>query len=138
MNKLKTNTQLPQTTVMRIPRIKTGITRIVFIFSNFVIKIPNFKYSHNHFLQGCYANWSERKFCKDFKNANYDGNMYEFVAPSFYCSIFGLVQIQAKCEEKKEELTNQEKEFYKSLCGTDVKKENFGWYNGKLVCLDYV
>lgn len=132
------NPTLHKNIVMRIPRIKYGITRIVFLFSKFAIKIPNFKYSHNHFLQGCCANWSERKFCKDFKNANDRYNMYEFVAPSFFCLFFGLIQIQARCLENNKELTEEQKEFYKPLCGTDSKKENFGWYKGKLVCLDYV
>lgn len=118
--------------------MKKGITRIVFVFKNFVVKIPNFTCSHNHFLQGCYANWSERKYCKDFKNAIYDGNMYEWVAPSYYCSAFGLFQIQAKCQPLYKDLTNKQKKFYKPLCGTDNKKENFGYYKGKLVCIDYV
>ncbi len=115
-----------------------GITRIVFLIGKYAIKIPNFKYQHNHFLQGCYANWSERKYCKDFKTANYEGNMYEWVAPSYFCSWFGLVQIQARCETYNKHLTKEQKEFYKPLCGTDNKKENFGLLNGKLVCVDYV
>jgi hypothetical protein len=118
-------------------KIKKGVVRIVFVFKSIVIKIPNFRYSHNHFLQGCCANWKERKYCKDFKDANYEGNMYEYVAPSFYCSIFGLIQIQAKCEPMLEDLKEEQKIFYKPLCGTDNKKENFGWYKNRLVCLDY-
>ncbi len=117
--------------------LKNGCTRIVFIFNNFVLKIPNYRYSHYHFLQGCQSNYSERNYCKSFKNANYEGNMYDFVAPSFYCSLFGLILIQAKCLPIEKELTDDEKEFYKPLCGTDSKKENFGIYKGKLVCLDY-
>jgi len=118
--------------------IKSGITRIVFVFKNFVIKIPNFNYSHHHFLQGCYANWSERKYYKNFKSTDYEENMVEHVAPSYFCSYFGLLQFQAKCEPKLEDLTEEQKEFFKPLCSTDNKKENFGWYEGRLVCLDYV
>lgn len=118
--------------------IKYGITRIVIVFNTFVIKIPNYKYNHHHFLQGCYANWSERKFCKDFKNAKYKGNLYKYVAPSFYCSLFGLFQIQAKCKPMLKDLTNHQKKIYFPLCGTDNKKENFGWYKNNLVCLDYI
>jgi len=90
-----------------------------------------------HFLQGCYANWSERTFCRNFKDAKYEGNMYEWVAPSFWCSWFGLFQIMAKCEPMREHLNEEQIEFYKPLCETDNKKENFGWYKNKLVCLDY-
>ena len=114
-----------------------GITRIVFLVSRFAIKIPNHRYGHRHFLQGCYANWSERKFCKDFKNADYPENMYQYVAPSYFCSWFGLFQIQARCEPYNEDLTEKEKEFFKPLCWGDNKKENFGILKGRLVCLDY-
>lgn len=115
-----------------------GITRLVFLVGKYAIKIPNFKYQHDHFLQGCVANWSERKYCKNFKNAKYEGNMYEWVAPSLFCSWFGLIQFQRRCEPYLKTLTKKEKEFYKPLCGTDNKKENFGLLKGKLVCLDYV
>lgn len=114
---------------------KRGITRIVFIFKNFVIKIPNFRYKHNHFLQGCYANWSEREYTKNFKCLP---QFYNLIAPSYFCSWFGLIQIQAKCQPKLEDLTEEEKLIYINLCGTDNKKENFGWYKKRLVCLDYV
>lgn len=112
-----------------------GTTRIVFVFKNFVIKIPNFTHCHQHFLQGCYANWSERQFCKSFKGVE---NIIWRVAPSYWCSWFGLFQIQAKCEPKLEHLTKEEVEEFKDLHGGDYKKENFGWYKGRLVCLDYV
>lgn len=120
---------------MKIDR--KGVTRIVFIFSNFVIKIPNFSNCHQHFLQGCYANWSERQFCKSFKDIEPKENFIWKVAPSYFCSWFGLLQIQAKCEPKLEHLTKEEMEFYKDVSGTDNKKENFGWYKGRIVCLDY-
>lgn len=115
---------------------RKGVTRIVFIFSFFVIKIPNFTNYHLHFLQGCYSNWSERNYCKMFKNVE-DNKFYDLVAPSYFCSWFGLLQIQAKCEPKLENLTDNEIEFYKNVHNGDFKKENFGYYNGKLVCLDY-
>lgn len=115
-----------------------GVTRIVLIFNTFVIKIPNFLYSHQHFLQGCYANWSERNYYKLHSKASYENNMVEYVAPSFYCSCFGLIQIQAKCEPMRENLSEEQKLFFQPLCSSDNKKENFGWYKNRLVCLDYV
>jgi len=118
-------------------KIKSGSTRIVLCFDNFVIKIPNFNYSHNNFLQRCCANWREYKYYNYFKNHSVEGNLVKYVSPSYFCSWFGLIQIQAKCEELKRDLTEEEKELYKPLCWGDNKKENFGWYNNKLVCLDY-
>ena len=114
-----------------------GSTRIVLVFNKIVIKIPNFLYCHQHFLKGCYANWSERDYYKIHIKATYENNMSHHVVPSYFCSWFGLIQIQAKCEPMLEHLTPKQMLFYKPLCGTDNKKENFGWYKGKLVCLDY-
>ncbi len=119
---------------MKIDR--KGITRIVFIFDKFVIKIPNFLHQHDHFLIGCVANWSERCVTKIFSKMD-DKTLIWKVVPTLWCSWFGLIQVQAKCEPKLEDLTDEEIEFYRDFCGTDSKKENFGWYKGRLVCLDY-
>lgn len=118
-------------------KIKSGITRIVFLIGNYAFKIPNFNYGHDHFLQGCYSNWSERKYYKSFINANYDENLVDFVAPSYFCVLFGLFQIQARCQPILDDLSEEQKEFYKPLCSTDNKKENFGIYKNRIVCLDY-
>lgn len=70
--------------------IKKGVTRIVFILNKIVVKIPNFTYSHLNFLNGCCSNWSERNYCKMFKNMK----QLDLVAPSLFCLPFGLLQIQ--------------------------------------------
>lgn len=115
--------------------IYEGITRKVVLVFGFAFKFANLKHGHSNFLNGCYANWSERKYYKDFINSDYEDNLVSLVCPSYFCSWFGLVQIQAKCEQIKEELNNVDK--YLPLCGTDSKKENFGYFKGRLVCLDY-
>ncbi len=111
-------------------KISQGSTRIVFIFDKIVVKIPNFMVNHNFFLYGCYANWSERNFCKTSDDVT-------MIAYSYFCSWFGLIQIQAKCEPKEEHLTQKEIDEYDHLHRGDYKKSNFGYYKGKLVCLDY-
>jgi hypothetical protein len=63
--------------------------------------------------------------------------MVNYVTPSYFCSWFGLIQIQARCEPRLENLTEEEIHFYKDLHCGDYKKENFGYYKNKLVCLDY-
>lgn len=115
--------------------ILKGVTRIVFVFDKFVIKIPNFLYQHNHFLNGCYANWSERRYCKIFKNLP---EHYDLVCPSYFCSYFGLIQVQARCQELDRDLTVHECTKFESVASHDMKKENFGWYKNRLVCLDYI
>lgn len=110
-----------------------GTTRIVILIGKYAIKIPNFLYQHNHFLYGCYANCSERRHNITFKGRE----ELQYVAPSYFCSWFGLLQIQARCEPKLNDLTQEEIDFYENLHQGDFKKENFGYYKGILVCLDY-
>lgn len=115
---------------------RSGITRIVFLFGNFVIKIPNFTVHHRHFLQGCYANWSERTTYKYWKKYNYK-ELYQLVCPSYFCSWFGLIQIQKRIRVLDRELTKDEVYMFRGIAGQDIKKENFGYYHGRIVCLDY-
>lgn len=115
-----------------------GVTRLVILIGNYAIKIPNFTKEHRHFLYGCYANYSERNYCKVFKPINEEmSKFYNLVAPSYFCSWFGLIQIQGRCKPINRHLTKKEINFFKDVHGGDYKKENFGYYNDKLVCLDY-
>ena len=113
--------------------VTKGVTRLVLLIGNFAIKIPNFTCQHNHFLHGCYANWSERLYPKMFKNMP----EIEKVAPTYFCAWFGLISIQARVVELDRHLTADEKQYFEHQT-TDIKKENFGYLNGRLVCIDYV
>lgn len=118
-------------------RIEKGVTRIVFVFNRFVLKIPNFEKCHMHFLNGCYANWSERYFCKVWRDCK-EPDLYKLVAPTYFCSWFGLIQIQARVEILGRQLTKKEEKIYNVVSGGDLKRVNFGWYKDRLVCCDYV
>lgn len=111
-----------------------GITRIVFLIGKWAIKIPNFRYQHSHFLQGCYANWSEYTFCRTMKGLP---EYFNKVAPTVFCTWFGLVSVQKRVAELERDLTENETIYFKELT-TDIKKENFGYVNDILVCIDYV
>jgi len=113
--------------------IKRGVTRIVMVFNHIVIKIPNGLYSHLNFLNGCYANYSERQFCKSFKQHE----LFQKVAPSIFCTYFGLIQVQKRCEPLIRELTDDELNTFNEVRGGESKSENFGIYRGVVVCLDY-
>lgn len=113
-----------------------GVTRIVFVFKNFVIKVPNFTICHEHFLIGCQANWTERNISKTFSKCK-DCNLTWTIAPTYFCLWFGLFQIQARCLELDRHLTKKEVKYFKSLGFTDLKKENIGWYKDRLVIFDY-
>ena len=113
-----------------------GITRNVILIGKYAFKFPTL-HSHIHFLNGCYANYSERRFYKNFKGVYVsDEDLTSKVAPSLFCSYFGLLQIQRRLTPLTRDLTPTEVELFKGVC-TDIKKENFGYLNGKLLCLDY-
>lgn len=112
--------------------MKKGCTRIVFRLGKYVIKIPNFLVEHRHGLQGMYANWSERQTTKRY------GSYYrDKISPTIYSSWFGLFSIQRQVEELTRHLTEDEVEYFKDLT-SDIKMQNFGYLEGKLVCIDYV
>lgn len=115
------------------------------MIGKFAFKFPRLN-GWNNFLYGCYCNNSERQFYKkisgkilderytdEIKNKEY----LEMIAPSYFCLWFGLLQIQARCEVNTKKLTKEQKEKFNFICSGDDKKENFGFYCGKLVCLDY-
>ena len=112
-----------------------GCTRIVLLIGNYAIKIPNFTVCHLHFLHGCYANWSERHYCKIMRGVE-NNELYDLVAPSLFCSFFGLLQVQKRCVELNRQLTNDEILKFKNVC-SDIKMENFGIYKNNIVCMDY-
>lgn len=113
-------------------QIKTnGVTRLVFLIGRYAIKIPNFTYSHLHFLNGCYSNWSERHVTK-LKIEEFQVK----TAPTLFCSWFGLLSVQIRAEPRIADLTEAEKDYFKNQT-TDIKPQNFGYIKGRLVCVDY-
>lgn len=116
--------------------IKKGTNRFVLLIGQYAIKIPMITYGHLLFLHGCYANYQERHYCKMMKGVEGD-KFYRLVAPSVFCSLFGLVQIQKRCEELSFEMTEEHLALFDSVRGGECKSQNFGFYEGRLVCLDY-
>ena len=116
--------------------VNSGITRIVLAIGKWVIKFPKLSNGHMHFLFGCFANYSERSYCKNMVTME-DRALYNLVAPSIFCSWFGLFQIQKRCIVNTEELSQSVLDRFKNVHGMDTKPNNFGYIDGRLVCLDY-
>ena len=114
--------------------IKKGVTRIVFLLGPIVIKVPRFglgslSQGHINFLRGCLANWNERLIYRYTKSL--------LLAPTFWCSWFGLIQIQKRVKPLNRELLKNEEKTMRKFC-SDIKSSNFGIDEGRrLVCVDY-
>lgn len=135
---------------------RTGITRIVFEFKTFVIKIPNFSYSWRHFLTGIIANiseniaWKNADKCDIFLVTNYFGN-YEkrsdLLCPVKWCSWGGWFLIMEKADMERHEnevrsLPDDSSKFsysnwINSALAGDDKADNYGYYKNRLVKIDY-
>lgn len=113
---------------------RNGVTRLVFVFGNFVVKIPNFTCQHSHFLAGCYANHKERCYWKSWMSYP---ELKERVVPTWFCSWFGLFQIQARAAILNNNAFLNEYDDKYFYFTTDRKPSNFGYYKNKLVCVDY-
>lgn len=113
---------------------RNGVTRLVFVFHRFVVKIPNFTCQHDHFLNGCSASWRERKYWKQWRNTE----MGNRLCPTIFCSWFGLIQIQKRAAILPNDRFLSEEELRPfGDFATDIKPSNFGHYNGRLVIVDY-
>ena len=116
---------------------RQGITRLVFVFNSFVIKIPNFLVQHSHFLAGCKNNWQERCYWKSWRKAT-ECDLKDKVVPTLFCTWFGLIQIQSRASIlNNDAFLNEQEILYFGDISTDTKPSNFGYYKGKLVCVDY-
>ena len=115
-----------------IIKISKGTNRITFCIGKYAFKIPNFTYSQDLFLKGCYSNLRERKLYKEFKLFNYD------LCPNYFCSWMGLMQIQLRCispvtlEVVDDLMCRTKNGFIK-----DVKADNIGMYKSKIYFIDY-
>jgi len=109
-------------------KIGQGIHRMVFecrIRPDLVVKVENddeWRY---------FANVQEMKFWSDFQHAP---NWSKWLAPCEYMSPDGRILLQRKATPIREvdDLPSQLPAFL-----TDIKRENFGWIDENLVCIDY-
>ena len=119
-------------------KVKLGATRKVFIFKNFVVKVPN-AHEYRLFLNGILGNLQEKAFSK---MGRYD------LAKVKFCDILGLVLIMERAQmvdvenvdyenfkDKLEEIYKDDdmKEFMLS----DAKPSNWGYIKERLVKIDY-
>lgn len=116
--------------------IKKGLTRVVFIFKKFVIKIPNFTTQFDHGRCGILANLNER---------NYNGK-HECFAKVYFSSIIGLWVVMEYIDPLPKYLDYKLRDYvygyYKNdplytWITEDCKPSNWGVKDGNLIKIDY-
>lgn len=137
---------------MKVNRM--GITRVVFEFTRFVVKIPNPTYSWKHFLQGLIANIKENG-C--WKNSRDYYERRELLCPIIWTSWGGWILIMAKADMNrwndeiralprevkdrvKINIKDTDELYHKWIdvgLGGDDKADNYGYYQDRLVKVDY-
>lgn len=133
---------------------RRGITRTVFIFKSFVIKVPNGRYSWSHFLQGLIANIKEGQ---SWRYNKHRPEIQELMCPVIWTSWGGWILIMKRADvegycdyirslPRIEDMSHSgimkhNTEIYSKWInngfGGDDKADNYGFLNGKLVKVDY-
>lgn len=108
---------------------RKGVTRLVFIFKDFVVKIPNFTCQWNHFLSGLIGNMEE------FKTWKY--NKSELLCPILWASWGGWILIMKRVEVCTYEDEIDYTPWVTAGFGGDDKPDNYGYLDNKLVKIDY-
>lgn len=108
-------------------KVGEGIHRKVYecrIRDDLVVKVENGDYRY-------FANVLEQKFWNDHSHCD---KVARWLAPCEYLSPDGRILLQRRAEQlrEKDEIPDKLPAFL-----TDLKRCNFGWLDGKFVCLDY-
>lgn len=121
---------------MRINR--TGVTRIVFVFSRVVVKIPNFLSGWRPFVSGVLSNINERD-CWNWNSGKYEKGRSHLLCPVLWSSWGAWFVVMRKVDKV---LTMEEgwehglEEHMKYFSGDD-KGPNYGVLEGRVVKIDY-
>jgi hypothetical protein len=122
---------------MRVNR--KGVTRIVFVFENVVVKIPNFLGKWEHFLYGLIGNVNEKKTWR-YNSGKFEKGTSHLLCPVSWCSWGGWVLVMKKAktltEREWEEMPYFADEHRKHFLGDDTIS-NYGIFEGRLVKIDY-
>lgn len=119
-------------------KINLGYTRVVFLYKNYAIKIPNYRYGWATFLQGLLANINESTTWKSNTGVLEQGRSH-LLCPVLWCSWGGWILVMRKVDIVITDEMGKHIDFsrhYVEFPGDD-KPDNYGILNGRLVKLDY-
>lgn len=128
--------------------IDSGAYRTVFLLNNYVVKIPKGyreflgkdynsykKYSWIYFIEGLKSNKKEINNWRNYKN------LRNIMCPITFHDIFGLVLVMRRAEsltcDKFNEANDLISKYRNHPIFEDIKKDNLGVLNNKVVLIDY-
>lgn len=114
---------------------RRGITRLVILTKKYAIKFPRFDFGWRLFIEGIRANLNEREF---WMIANIPGNELHdralpHICPIIWSSPMAWIIVMPRCENVG--LFGCPTQLV-GLVG-DLKSDNCGWYDGRVVMFDY-
>ena len=113
-----------------------GASRIVLLFKDRVIKIPNRRWSWQDFLLGIISNIRENETWKSNSGKYEKGNSY-LLCPVLWCSWGGWILIMERAIPCDNDEILDFKPWIDAGFGGDDAIRNYGRINGIVVKLDY-
>lgn len=119
-----------------------GVTRLVFVFNRFVIKVPNFTNKWFHFLMGLTSNINENQTWK-YNSGKYESGKSHLLCPVIWCSWGGWILIMKRARlisESYWHTLSMEKDFKEHLefFPGDDTMSNYGILDDRqIVKIDY-
>jgi len=107
-----------------------GITRLVFITDKYAIKVPRITRGWSMLIQGIFSNLSEAN-CWKMNSDPYNPGC-EHLCPVLF-SFMGFILVMPYVSI----CVNQEELPAEIDPGEDRHHRNYGWYQGRIVCVDY-
>lgn len=111
-----------------------GSSRITLIIWKYAIKIPRITH-YISFLNGLKANYNEKQWYESFKS--------EKLCPILFSLPLGIILVMPKVQILSNSEFNEiynENDWYldnEIKIPVEPKNDSFGYYGGKLVCVDY-
>lgn len=122
-------------------RITHGIMRTVYLTRRYAIKIPSPRFGWRMFIRGLSANLGEREYWRRWEGDTSfvveDRTYSGMLCPVLWSSWGGWVIVMPRVEILTEEEYREDVGGPVLTAFHDSKADNFGWLDGRVVCVDY-
>ena len=113
------------------PFVEYGCSRAVLLIGRYAFKFPTMIYSWSNFLNGLLHNMEESAFSK---------MRIDYLCPVLYSLPGGFMNVMPRCKILTKDEYNSlkiRKKFERSVMSIEEKPDSYGWYQGRVVAVDY-